>query len=285
MKSFAPFALPLALCMFAPATVAPARAADAVEVPDENLREVILEIKKKKQREGDEITQEDLQAIFFLDAHDRGIRDLTGLEHCSNLAEARLAYNHIADAGPLANCKNLQSLQLAHNDLADVGPLGQLVKLQYLDIEHNQIERLDGIETLQALTALYASHNRIAAIDPVAKLEKLWTLHLNHNQIKDIGPIAGLKRLDNLGLAHNEIEDVSPVPPGNSSYATYLQKNRISDIGPLVELARKDAEGEKRFVTFWKLYLAGNPLSEESASQHLAELQELGVRVNMEYER
>ena len=42
---------------------------DSVSVPDENLRAVILEIKAKKQSEGEEITLEDVKTIYFLQAN------------------------------------------------------------------------------------------------------------------------------------------------------------------------------------------------------------------------
>jgi internalin A len=269
-------------------SVLPVRGEDsssALLVPDENLRTVVLELKKKRQKLGDDITEEDLRDIYVLDANDRGIKDLTGLELCSNLGEAKLSKNEIQDVTPLAGCQNLQSLDLAHNRIDDIAPLAKLEKLQYLNVEHNQIGKLDGLEPLQALTSLYAAHNQIAKIEPVAKLKKLWTLDLDHNKIRDVSPIAGLSGLSSLGLAHNEIADVSKIPEGSGMYSTYLHGNRITDICPLVAMAKRDAEGKKRFAPFWRLYLAGNPIHEETKEKHLAELKEAGVRLNMDYDR
>ena len=45
----------------------------------------------------------------------------------------------------------------------------------------------------------------------------------------------------------------------------------------VAELARADAAGPKRFASFWRLYLAGNPLNDESKTAHLASLKEKGV--------
>jgi hypothetical protein len=253
-------------------------------VPDENLRAVVLELKKKRQKPGDEITKEDLRDIYFLDAKGRGIKDLTGLEHCYNLGEAKLTNNAIQNVAPLATCRNLQSLDLSNNQIVDIAPLGKIEKLQYLNVEHNQIEKLDGLEPLEALTCFYASHNRITSIAPVAELKKLWTLDVDHNRIRDISPVAELPRLDSLGLAHNQIEDVSKLPGGSGMYSTYLQGNKIADIAPLVDLAKHDAEGDRRFASFWRLYLAGNPLGDD-AGTHFAELEKAGVRLNLEYNR
>lgn len=254
-------------------------------VPDDALRAVVLELKKKRQKEGDQITLEDLQAIYVLNASGRGIKDLTGLEHCTNLGEAKLSNNAIKDVAPLATCSSLQSLDLSHNQIRNVAPLGKVTKLQYLNLAHNRIRRLNGLASLPALSSLYASHNQVASIEPIAKLKKLWTLDLDHNQVSNLSPVAKLPRLDTLGLAHNKIEDVSKLPPGDGMYATYLQGNQIQDISPLVELAEKDAEGEKRFAMFWKLYLAGNPIHAETKEKQLEALRKAGVRLNMEYDQ
>lgn len=258
---------------------------EPVSVPDANLRAAVYEAAKKDPAEGDKVAKEILTGLYFLNASNRKIKDLTGLEHCINLGETRFTDNDIRDVTPLGACRNLQSLDLAGNQIVDVSALGAIQKLQYLKIEGNQVESLEGLETLSSLNCLYAAHNRIKDIAPVSGMKKLWTLDLNHNQIQNIAPVASLPRIDTLGLAHNRISDLSTLPPGNTVYTTYLHSNEITDLAPLVELAEQDASGPKRFVSFWKLYLAENPLNETSINQHLPRLRELGVRLNMEYKR
>ena len=60
---------------------------------------------------------------------------------------------------------------------------------------------------------------------------------------------------------------------------TFLERNQLTDVSTLVEMAKKDMAGERRFVPYWKLYLAGNPLSDSGKAQS-DELTKLGVRVN-----
>ncbi len=272
--------LVLVLALTAPLA---ARADDAVRVPDASLRTAIYEARHKPVAEGEMVPREVLTGLYFLDAQRRGIKDLTGLEHCINLGEARLAHNQIADVTPLAQCRSLQSLDLSHNQVAELGSLGGLSKLQYLNVEHNKVKSLAGLETLSALNCLYATHNEIEDIAPVASMKNLWTLDLNHNHVRDLKPIASLKRLDSIGLAHNKIEDISPLPAGHGMYATYLQGNQIRDISHLVQLAEQDKQ--KDFAPFWRLYLARNPLNDQARSEHIPRLRELGVRVDLEYSR
>lgn len=255
--------------------------ADDANVPDPELRKVLEKILRKKDVKENFFTTENLKKIWFLDATNLGIADITGLEHCYNLGEVRLNGNAIRDVSPLGELRNIQSLNLADNRIEDPSPLGKIKKLQYLRLDGNDIQKVDGLVGLEALNVLHLGRNRIKDIRPLARLKDLWTLKLDNNLIEDISALTEV-RVDSLDLAHNRISDVSPLRSQSHLTFTFLQGNRIKDIRPLVEMAREDAEGEQRFAPYWKLYLAENPLSDESKKQ-LDELRSIGVRLNMEY--
>lgn len=255
--------------------------ADDANVPDPQLREVLEKILRKKDVKENFFTIENLKKIWFLDASDRGITDITGLEHCYNLGEVRLNGNAIRDVSPLGELRNIQSLNLADNRIADPSPLGKIRKLQYLRLDGNEIEKLDGLTELEALNVLHLGRNRISDIAPIAKLKDLWTLKLDNNQISDISALANL-RVESLDLGHNQITDVSPLKNQPRLTFTFLQGNQITDIRSLLEMARKDAEGDQRFAPYWRLYLAENPLDDESFAL-LEELRSIGVRLNLEF--
>ena len=254
-----------------------------VEFPDANLDTVIREILKKKQIDktdkAKKITDEDVATIFFLEAPKRDIENLTGLEKCRNLALVKLTGNKIKDLKPLEECVNVQSLDLAKNQIADITPLGKLVKLQYLQLEDNQIQKIDAVASLKALNALYLSRNQIEAVAPVADLPKLAALYLEKNKISDISSLKPQRWLERLDLKDNQIKDVSPLSGMTELRFTFLERNQLTDLAPLVEMAKKDAAGEKRFAPYWNLYLAGNPLTDAGKAQ-VTELTEIGVRVN-----
>ena len=60
-----------------------------------------------------------------------------------------------------------------------------------------------------------------------------------------------------------------------------LNENKVEDLGVLVEMAKGDAEGQKRFAPFWNIYVADNPLSGKTRGQ-IRDLQKLGGRVHTE---
>jgi internalin A len=275
------FTLVFSICTSLTLTGAPLRAVE-VAVPDENLAKVLKEKLEQKQIKKDKFESEDLATIYILHANDRQIKDLTGLEHCVNLAEVRLAKNQIENVAPLSACKNIQSLDLAHNNIQDISPLGGLVKLQYLNIEHNQVVSLSAAESLKALASLYADHNKIQCLAPVIDLPRLFTLHASHNEIKDLHPVASLTRLTSLGVAHNQICDVHPLTELHDLNWTFLQGNQIRNIAPLVTMAQQDAAGEQRFAPFWNLYLGDNPVPEDVRDGQYEALRQAGVRLNIE---
>ncbi|MEZ6063904.1 MAG: leucine-rich repeat protein [Planctomycetaceae bacterium] len=260
-------------------------AAEEVSVPDENLASVLKDILKRKAVEGEAFTAENLQKIYYLQAIDRQIQDLTGLEHCTNLAEVRLSQNAIQDVSPLAACVNIQSLDLAGNKITSIDPLRALTKLQYLNVENNQIPKLDAVTELKALASLYADGNQIESLDPLKDLPKLHSLYAAGNRISDVQPVATLVHLDSLDLSGNQIEDVSALKSLHELRFTFLMKNRIRDISPLAEMARADNESERRFAPYWRLYLAENPLDADGTQQQFEILKAASVRVDLKYIR
>jgi len=257
-----------------------ALAADEI-FPDENLRNVISKIMHKKTGK-EEIDESKLKDIYFLKAPGKKIANLTGLEKCRNLAQINLADNAIEDVSPLAGLMNVQSLDLSKNKIGDLTPLGKLAKLQYLQLEGNQIEKLDALKELKKLSALYLSKNKVQSVAPLSGLEKLTSLYLDDNQLTDVKGLEKLKWLSSLDLRNNKIEDVTPLASMTELRYTMLQKNKVTDIAPLVAMAKKDAEGDRRFAPYWHLYLKDNPLNDEATKSHIPELKNHGVRVKME---
>ncbi|MEX2560559.1 MAG: leucine-rich repeat domain-containing protein [Pirellulales bacterium] len=261
-----------------------ARQAAAVAFPDKNLETAVRALLFDKKDPAVELTEEDLRKIFILEAKGKGIKDLTGLDQCPNLQLLDLANNEVTDVAPLKDCKNLQSLDLSKNTIADIGPLAGLEALQYLELSNNQITTLPSLEALVKLSALYLSGNQIADLAPLEKLPKLTSLHLAANKITDIAPLAPLTKLSLLKLSGNCIEDISALGKLNNLSLLLLEKNKISDLAPLVESCKADAEGEKRFAPYLRLYLAGNPLSEAAKNEQVPALQGFGVKVHLEEE-
>jgi internalin A len=267
----------LAICFCFAAAVADA--ALAGPFPDKNLETAVRATLFDKRDPNTELTDDDLRKVFILEAKGKQIRDLTGLEKCTNLALINLAQNEVADINPIKNLANLQSLDLSQNKLVDVAPLAGLKALQYVELSNNQITALPSLEALNKLSALYMADNKVADLAPLAKLTKLSSLDLAKNQVSNLAPLAEVKDLSLLKLSDNQIEDISAIGNFKRLSMLFLERNKIKDLSPLVASAKADAEGEKRFAPYLRLYLADNPLSDAAKTEQINALKGFGVRV------
>jgi hypothetical protein len=258
-----------------------ARSALAGPIPDKNLEAVVRTYIFEKKDKPDELTDDDLKKVFILEGKGKGIKDLTGLDKCVNLLQVNLAKNEISDVSPLKDIKNLQSLDLSHNKIVDAGPLANVMALQFLELSDNQIGSAEPFSKLNKLSALYLAGNKIADPAPLAGLTKLSSLDLARNQISEIKGLTNVGILSLLKLSDNQISDLAPLGKPLSVRLLLLERNKIVDLAPLVAATKADAEGEKRFAPFLRLYLTGNPLGEGAKTQQIEVLKKVGVKVEL----
>ena len=107
-----------------------------IQFSDPNLEAAIREA--IGQQDGP-IMESKLASVMFLVANERGITELSGIEHCTGLAYVYLAGNEIVDLGPLSELAKLQQLDVSQNQIVDVTPLGGLSQLKTLYLSDNQI--------------------------------------------------------------------------------------------------------------------------------------------------
>lgn len=261
-----------------------------VEIPDANLRQVIVEALSMSGVHT--ITQADLLALTgTLKAQERGIVSLKGLEYATNL-ESLVAYgNQITDIDPLAsltklktldlgnnkivNCSavanltNLTKLWLARNSITDVSPLAVLSKLTYLSLRENQIANLTPLARLVNLKTLYLYDNQITDIGPLASLVNIETLYLYNNQITSIGPLATMRKMKALSLHDNQITDISPLANMANIEILYVHNNQITHISPLAGL-----------VNLKELMFTGNRVADLTPVAGLTKLTTLAFSLN-----
>ena len=171
---------------------------------------------------GDDITQEAMQTLTSLKAEQRGISNLTGLEHAINLQTLELRRNQISDLTPISRLTNLQELYLGFNDISDLTPISRLTNLQELGLYTNQISDLTPISGLVNLRELYLRDNQIRDVTPLVALVNLEILHLEGNPLGDTSPLA------NLQLKEKDFEITEPGLPAD------VNKDGIVNVQDLV---------------------------------------------------
>ena len=241
--------------------------AQTVNIPDANLRSVIEEALGKTP--GATITTEQMATLTRLDAVDRDISDLTGLESATNLEHLRLQFNSISDLSPLGELIKLHVLSVRGNVILDISPLEGLINLRRLDM----------------------SLNLISDLLPVAGLINLIWINVGENAVSDLSPLEGLIKLEWVGAGENPPTDLSPLSKlisltGFSSWGT-----PISDLAPLTELPKlrtidicgggiSDLSSLANATGLKELYFVGNQISDVSPLAGLTNLTRLDFAEN-----
>ena len=112
-------------------------------IADKALEAVVRQQVFEKRDKPDDLTEDDLKKVFILEGRNKGIKDLSGLEKCPNLALINLAGNEIEKVDQLKDLKNLQSLDLSKNKIVDITPLANIKALQFVELSDNQITAVD----------------------------------------------------------------------------------------------------------------------------------------------
>ena len=156
-----------------------------VEVPDPNLRQAIREALSLP--DGVPLTQLEMLRLQRLKAWRRDIKDLTGLQHATNVEYLILWDNSIKDLTPLANLTKLRELDLAYNAVESVVPLAGLINLQRLNLTINRVQDITPLANLTNLEFLYIRANLVTDITP---LQVLNLIEFRYDEICDFPPIA-----------------------------------------------------------------------------------------------
>ena len=205
-----------------------------------------------------QLTKEDMLRLTELYADRKGIRDLTGLEHATNLERLELRHNAIADLTPLRNLTRLNNIKLRDNLIVDVSPLAKLINVGWLGLEDNRItdlsplsglvkldglgingnpvSDLSGVSGMLSLSNLQAWDTRISNLSPLARSRKLERLDIRGGTISDVTPLAGLPALRELTLENCGISDITSFAKLTGVRHFNLRHNDITDVSPLAGL-------------------------------------------------
>ncbi len=239
-----------------------------VHIPDTNLRAAIAEALGKSPNAP--ITVEEMQRLGRLEARNKGIQDLTGLQFATNLNRLNLRDNRFSNLSPIAGLVQLRRLELDHNtQLSDLSPLGRLINLEYLNFSYN-VSDLSPLAGLINLEYLHFTDTNVSDFSPLAGLINLESLGFNRTPgISDISPLAGLVNLKFIGSWGNAISDLSPLAGLTKLEVIDFCGGDISDLTPLAGLA-----GLK------ELYLARQEISDISLLANLTGLTRLDLHNN-----
>ena len=238
-----------------------------VHIPDPNLRAAIAESLGKSPNAP--ITVEEMERLGRLDARDKGIRDLTGLQFATNLSRLYLDDNQISDISPLAGLINLKDLGFPDNNVSDLSPIAGLSNLEWLYCARNNASDLSAFMGLTNLEYVSFSSNNVSDLSSFAGLMNLKRIRSWGNPLSDLSPFVGLPKLESINICGADLSDLTPLVLITGLKELYLVNNEISDISPLAGL-----------TGLTRLNLDDNEISDISPLAGLANLKWLNVAKN-----
>ena len=150
---------------------------NAENFPDANFRAALAGILGIN--EGDEISQEKINATTQIDVSYKSISDLKGIEHFTALTYLYCNYNHLTTLDVSKNT-TLTDLSCTDNQLTTLD-ISKNTALTYLRCYNNQLTVLD-VSKNTALTYLWCYNNQLTALD-ISKNTALTDLSCTDNQL------------------------------------------------------------------------------------------------------
>ena len=246
--------------------------AKVVSIPDPNLAAAVREALNLSA--GETFTTHSILNLVGLQARNRGIKDLTGLEYAVNLASLDVDNNPISNLSPLASLTNLRSLILQNTAVSDVSALAHLTQLTRLYLRNTAVSDVSPLANLTQLTTLYLGGTGVSDVSALARLTNLRRLTLRNTAVSDVSPLANLTQLTTLYLGGTGVSDVSALARLTNLRRLSLSDTAVSDVSPLL--------GLNLTGTSWDsigLHLQGCPLSYASIHTHIPALQAKGIEV------
>ena len=193
---------------------------------------------------------DDLGSLKSLDASDRGVEDLTGLEGAASLQGLFLDRNKITDISPLAGLGSLRVLTLARNRVADWSPLAGMDHLGFLALDGNALDEIPSLPP--GLRYLYLADNAISDVVRLADMSRLVELDVSGNAITSLEPLSGQGELRYLHVQDNRVTSISSLN-FEPLRELHLANNAVRDISPLLD-------GEELLM----VDVRGNPLADDA---------------------
>ena len=155
-------------------------AIDAKRFPDAKLRSLVS---KHVDRNGDgRLSEAERNAVKTLDAFDKGIASLKGIELFPKLAELDASGNRLAQVDLGGNAA-LKTVFLMNNRLTSIS-LGKLTKLKALYVNKNRLTALD-VSKNPALEELDCADNRLTRLS-LKGVPRLYAVRCDGNSIKSL---------------------------------------------------------------------------------------------------
>jgi len=221
-------------------------------IPEPSLQQAVANSLGVAERD---LTAELIEAkLIRLEANNRQIRDLSGLEIAKNLEYLVLRNNLIQDLKPIQNLSKLRKLDLHGNrlnDLSSLAPLsGKVLEKRVTQLQSTlKVNSLSENERAQTLLELSESIELLQSGN-----WSLRQLNLSSNRLLGLSGIVNFKFLSHLDVSQNSLIDMEGVSRLSNLVSFFAHGNQLGRIEEYVDRNRN------------KSYDDGEPFTDESGN-------------------
>lgn len=184
----------------------------------------------------EDVTEENILELRFLEWYYGNITDLTGLEYAINLSKITLTGNNISSLQPLVNLENLTSIGLSNNPIA-ISEVLLLENVLELDLSGNHYgEEINKLAKYSNMTNLWLNDCGLTNIDFVQDMEELIWLRVMDNQITSLNSLSS-NSLTGLWATNNALTTLEDVSNFGSLRGIFLEGNQLESIDVLQNVA------------------------------------------------
>jgi len=213
MKTLIPLIRPLVPTLLALTSFVASTLAQEVSIPDPGLNAAIREALQKP---SGPLTEQDLLSLTNLNARNRNVSSIEGLEAAGNLVSLDLQINHLSNLVLLSALTNLSTLDLSVNPLTNFSLPSGLTNLTSLTLEGDGLTNLTLPAGLTRLNNLDLENNQLASFNQLSNLTSLVALDLGFNSLTNFSLPGGLTNLSTFYFAGNPLTSLA-LPPGLAS--------------------------------------------------------------------
>jgi len=210
MKTIIPIARPLVLSLLVLGSFTASTLAQEVFVPDPGLNTAIRDALGKPIGP---LTQQDLLSLTNLNARNRNVRSIVGLEAARNLVSLDLQINRLTIFSLPSELTKLNALDVSINPLTNFFLPSGLTNLTSLIVESAGLTNLTLPTGLTRLNNLDLESNHLTSFNQLSNLTSLIALNLGFNSFTNFSLPGGLTNLSTFYFAGNPLTNVT-LPPG-----------------------------------------------------------------------
>lgn len=144
-----------------------------IDIVDSNLEQAVRDAMRYSGEPEGYIFLREVSEIIKLEANDKNITDISGIENLKKLEHLDLTTNKISSISQLSELTNLKVLWLGSNEIVDISVLEKMITLVNLQLSWNRLVDISAVTNLVELEYLWIGNNPIETLPSFENLQKL----------------------------------------------------------------------------------------------------------------